>query len=449
MIIAQRVAVTLGEFGIRRVYGLPGEDHMTLLDAFAEAGISYHAAVNESSAVIMAATDAQISGVPGVVVLSLAPGISNGVNGLAHAALEFSPVLVISGNHPANREPFVVRQGFDLARMVEPFMKWSARLSVKTDVVLALCKALDIASAHRPGPVFLQLPDEVAKEEESHLVDSTDAIDVLRDGWADRGQTRLIGNNPTENSLTSIHARLSEAKHPVIVVGGRRPDLMRETLELVATRYRCPVFTSSGQKGLLNSESPYYAGTFLNGSLEASILARCDTLLMINPEAYDYYNKQWTHTAYTIAITPAALDEWVYPFSQRVVADPELTFVALSQRFREARSEWTIGDVRAYREHVRVALLSRKFDGLTVPVAVNAVLASAPPNARIVVDAGFSKPIVAMLSEPSRRGDYLASNGLSTMGYSIPAALGAARAAGEPLVPQGSRCCRSWATALC
>src|SRR4029077_11487602 len=124
VIIAQQLARALTDLGIRRVYGLPGEDHMTLLDSFSEAGLDYCTAFNESSAVIMATTDAQLTGLPGVVVLSMAPGASNGVNGLLNAYMEEVPLVLISGQHPAGRLPFVVRQGFSVEQLVTPFTKW-------------------------------------------------------------------------------------------------------------------------------------------------------------------------------------------------------------------------------------------------------------------------------------------------------------------------------------
>jgi acetolactate synthase-1/2/3 large subunit len=436
MIVARRIAATLKELGIERVYGLPGEDHMTLLDAFADVGITYHPAVNESSAVIMAATDAQVTGLPGVVVLSLAPGISNGVNGLAHAALEFSPVLVISGNFPAHREPFVVRQWLDLRRLVEPYVKWSGKISAKTDVILGVLKALDIASAYRPGPVFLEVPDEVAKEEESTLVDSSAAIEVLKTEWRDRGQSRLVGSPPTLATVESLRTRLASATHPVLVVGGRRADVSKSVLDEFSSKYRIPVFTSSGQKGLTTSDSEYFAGTFLNGSLETRLLDQSDALIWINPEAFDYYNKPWPYadSLHSIAITPAALEEWLYPFSERIVAAPDLLLRALLDADVDGSSQWTIENVTSYRDSVRAALLPDGVDGMSVPQAVDAALRSAPAGTRLTADAGFGKPIVAMLSEPTTLGDYHASNGLSTMGYSIPAAIAAARASRGPVL---------------
>jgi acetolactate synthase-1/2/3 large subunit len=220
----------------------------------------------------------------------------------------------------------------------------------------------------------------------------------------------------------------------VLVIGGRRAEVSRETLDAFTAQFRVPVFTSSGQKGLVSSDSDFYAGTFLNGSIETQVLDQCDALIMINPEAYDYYNKPWPYAMHATAITAAAFEEWLYPFSERIVADPEVTLRALIDGGASGASEWTTDDVTTYRAHLRSSLLDSDFEGLTVPLAVEAALRSAPANVRLTADAGFSKPIVAMLSEPARRGDYFASNGLSTMGYSIPAGIAAARASDEPVL---------------
>ena len=83
--VVNRFAELLKSYGIDRAYGLPGEDHMPMLAALEAAGITYITASNESSAVIMASTDALISGKPGVAIVSMATGVSNAVNGVVHA----------------------------------------------------------------------------------------------------------------------------------------------------------------------------------------------------------------------------------------------------------------------------------------------------------------------------------------------------------------------------
>lgn len=429
MNVASKVAHTLMASGIRRAYGLPGEDHLWLLDAFAKAGITYHTAYNESSAAIMAATDAAISGSPGVVLLSLAPGISNGMNGLLHAYLEELPLVVFSGQHRAARLPFVVRQGFDLDSLLAPVTKWRGRIAAGTDAALAVCKALDIATAGRPGPVYLELPDEVSSAEEAD--ETVGVVDVLRAQWADRGLTRAAGSPPTERSLRTLRDLLAEAERPALIVGGRQAAVSGATLSEFAGTFGCPLLTTSGQKGLLGGDEPYYAGTFLNGSLEAGLLDRCDLIILVNPEGYDIYNTPWPYRCTTVAISGSPLTEWLQPFDARIVADPEATLQALLKQADRAPA-WQPAEIAGYRAGVRAALLSGH--GLTVPHAIDAALSAAPRDVRIIADAGFGKPPLAMLSEPAEPGCYLASNALSTMGFAIPAALASIRCSGRPVL---------------
>jgi acetolactate synthase I/II/III large subunit len=420
--VADRIAATLAELGIRRAYGLPGEDHMTLLDAFAGAGVEYRAAYNESSAVIMAATDAAITGQPGVVVLSLAPGVSNGMNGLVHAHLEGLPVLVFSGAHPSARRPFVIRQGFDTEELVRPTTKWTARLAEGADPAALVCKAVDIAMTGRRGPVYLEVPDDVVSAEES---------------FPDNGSVELLRRTPTATltpdpaAVTRLATRLSSATRPVLVVGGRAADVSRDVLARFAATVRCPVLLTSGQQGALAPDHPYLAGTFLNGNLEATLLERSDLILMVNPEGFDHYNRAWGYKTTPIAITSAPDTEWLYTFDERILADPETLLTGLTSG---GASEWTEQDVTDYRAGIRAALLQHTGDQLSAVEAVDTALAAAPAEVRVVADAGFSKPLVALLAKISERGRYLASNALSTMGFSVPAASAAAHAQAVPVL---------------
>ncbi len=304
MIIAQQVAESLYRLGIRRVYGLPGEDHMALLDSFQTAGLEYCTAFNESSAVIMAATDAQLTGLPGVVVLSLAPGVSNGVNGVLNTYLEEVPLILISGQHPAGQLPFVVRQGFNIERLVTPITKWQAKVTADMNVPSVLGKAVDEAMSGRPGPVYLEIPDAVATSE-SKADDEAARRGVarLRARWVD-AQTQVVPADPAV--IDGLAARLEAGAPPG--AGARRTQAPRSPRPL-STRspsaFRVPVFTSTRQKGVLSSASEFFAGAFLNGRLEKEIFDRSDLVLMIDPESFDFYNKAWTFSADAVALTDA------------------------------------------------------------------------------------------------------------------------------------------------
>jgi acetolactate synthase-1/2/3 large subunit len=436
LIITDQVAEILYGLGIRRVYGLPGEDHMALLDSFATAGLDYCTAFNESAAVIMAATEAQLTGLPGVAILSLAPGVSNGVNGLLNTYLDEVPLLLISGQHPADRLPFVVRQGFNIERLVAPCTKWQGKITAGMDVPSAVGKAVDEAMSGRPGPVYLEIPDGVATSQAAaDPAAAALAVARLRARWlsaADRPAATAASPLASAGAVDDLAGRLAAARRPALLLGGRRRRVRPATVAAFSAAFRVPVFTSSRQKGVLDSTAPYYAGTFLNGRLEQRLLGDSDLVIMIDPEAFDFYNKPWCFDAPAVAITGDGFTEWMNPFAAQLVADPDSVLGALAVRGGGA-SQWQPADVARYRSSVRESLLPPQATGFSVAHAVDAALAAWPRDGYLVADAGFSKPLVALLSEPEVPDHFLASNALSTMGYAIPAAV-AARRAGVPAV---------------
>jgi acetolactate synthase I/II/III large subunit len=431
VIIASQVAQSLYGLGIRRIYGLPGEDHMALLDSFAAAGLDYCTAFNESSAVIMAATDAQLTGLPGVALLSLAPGVSNGVNGLLNTYLEELPLLLISGQHPDGRLPFTVRQGFNIEQLVAPITKWRARITADMDVPGLVGKAVDEAMSGRPGPVYLELPDGVAtSESRADAASASAGVARLRTRWVDGARPAALAD---ARSVQDLADRLAEASHPVLVLGGRRRRVSCATVRAFSDSFRMPVFTTPRQKGVLSSEDEFFAGSFLNGRLEKELFDRSDLVLMIDPESFDFYNKGWTFGAPAVAITDDGYTEWMNPFAAQFVLDPDRALGELIARGGGA-SEWTAGDVAEYRRTVRDRLLSPPSTGMSVAHAVDAALGAWPRDGYVVADAGFSKPLIIMLSDPTLPDRFLASNALSTMGYSIPAAVAARRAGAGPVL---------------
>jgi acetolactate synthase-1/2/3 large subunit len=429
VIIAAQVANSLYELGIRRVYGLPGEDHMALLDAFASAGLDYRAAFNESAAVLMAATEAQLTGLPGVAVLSLAPGVSNGVNGLLNTYLDEVPLILISGQHPADSLPFVVRQGFDIAQLVTPMTKWRAKVTAGMNVPAVIGRAVDESMSGRPGPVYVELPDGVATAEaKADDATAARAVQRLRERWT----STPVAPAADPATVTALADRLRTAQRPVLIAGGRKRRLIPATLAAFAAAYRVPVFTSSRQKGLLSGDNEFFAGTYLNGRLEKDLLDSADLVLFTDPESFDFYNKPWNFSADAIAITDEAFTEWMNPFAGVHVADPEAVLTALTAQ-ADSASTWTTADVHGYRTGLRAKLLPAS-DTLSVAHAVEAALRNWPQDGYLIADAGFGKPLVAMLSEPAVPDHYLASNALSTMGYTIPAAVAVRRAGRGPIL---------------
>lgn len=429
--VADRFSQILVSFGVRRAYGLPGEDHMPLLAAFETAGISYHTACNESSAVIMAATDSAVSGVPGVAVVSMATGVSNGVNGLLHAYMEGLPVLLLSGRWPAARESLVVRQGFDPEQLARPCTKWTTVLRTAGDPAALLCKAVDIATSPRPGPVYVELPDEIATAECASVDDAL--VDELRSrleaGASANGLTVLA-----RAQSAALAEQLTAARRPTVVIGGRAKAVRRETLTRFAETFRVPVFTSPAQKGVLSESCEWFAGAFLNGNPEKEFLEQSDLILALDPEAFDYLNRAWPRPKDTVAISSTPLNEWLFDYGKRLVAGPESVLLEMLEQASAGASEWTAQEVSRYRSEVRKMLLGKPGERMSVVEAVDAALRASPTDACVLADGGFSKPLVTMLSNTTEPRHFLASNALSTMGFGIPAALAASLAGDSPVL---------------
>jgi acetolactate synthase-1/2/3 large subunit len=414
--VAWAVARALLAAGIRRVYGLPGEDHLRLLDALERAGLTYVAARDETSATIMAAAEGQATGLPGVVLVTSAPGLTNAINGIAHAHLDGIPLIVITGQHHPERAPLIIRQSLDNHALVQSLTKWSATASRRIHQVLA--RALDTALAPRPGPVLIELRDDVAAQAPTDV--AADWPLLQSPGRMLRLARRTAAGSST--GLESVRSLLTQATRPTILVGGCPTDAA-ELVALVslATSLRAPVFTSPSAMGALSVHYPWFAGTFLNGNFERRILERSDAILCIGLDAKDIFNAPWSFPGSVVAVNPAPDMQRFVPVQQQIVGDITDVLDALSPTGRTGASAWTIDDVSGYRTTIADAFRLTE-DVLTIPTALHVARQVLPPETLVAIDAGFGKPIASYLWSAPAPNMYFTAHGLSTMGYAMPAA---------------------------
>ncbi len=417
--VAAAFAAALCAAGVRRVYGLPGEDHLHLLDALGAADVAYVPAREETAAVLMAATEAQATGLPGVALVTLAPGITNAINGLAHAWLDHVPLLVVTGQHHPERAPVIIRQGLDTHRLVDSITKWTATASPRIHQVLA--RALDTALAPPAGPVLLELREDVA---------SATAVDSLSDWPLLLGQVGGVGarthavasRGDADTRLPSEVTRLvAESRRPAIVVGGNCPrDVQtRRALTQACEELRAPVFASPAAMGILSPEAAWCAGTFMNGNLEAEVLGASDLIVTVGLDAKDFFNAAWRYAAPVVAVNERPDTQRFAPTTLQLVGATAVTLGALA--CTTSASAWSTADVANYR-----ATFARPFhleDGaFRIPSALRLARSVLPPETRVAVDAGFGKPLTSYLWSSIEPDLYFTAHGLSTMGYALPAA---------------------------
>ena len=351
---------------MRRVYGLPGEDHLRLLDAFGAEDLDYVGARDETAAAIMAAAEAQATGVPGVVLVTIAPGLTNAVNGIAHAWLDGVPLLVVCGQHAPERAPMIVRQGLNNHALVGNITRWSVTASAR--IHQALARALDVALGPAPGPVLFELRDDVAA---LAALDAPETWPVLAHAGMPPVQIA------PESIPDSVRRALAAAHHPLLIVGGNCPPdaRTRQALSTFAATLRAPVLCSPSAMGMIRPEDPWHAGTFMNGNLEASLLAQSDLVLTLGVDAKDFFNAPWRYTCPVVALNPQPDTQRFIPTTFQLVGDTAALLAALCG----ANSEWAPADVVEYRRHV-VAPFALDSEALTIPAALHALDNSSRPR---------------------------------------------------------------------
>jgi acetolactate synthase-1/2/3 large subunit len=408
--VAQAFARALHAAGIQRVYGLPGEDHLRLLDALPAEGLRYIGAREESAAALMAATEAQASGLPGVALVTIAPGLTNTINAIAHAWLDQVPLLVVCGQHAPERAPLIVRQRLDNHRLVDSITRWTVTASARIHQVLA--RALETALAPPAGPVLLELRDDVAGAE---------PLDSLADWPLLQAAGRTLQPTGAIAVSSEIQQHVALARSPVIVVGGACPrdDRTRTALVEASRRLRAPVFCSPSALGVSGPDDEWYAGTFLNGNLESELLSRSDLIVTLGLDAKDFFNAAWRYSTPIIAINARPDTQRFAPTHWQLVGDTAASLDALA--CDGGASTWRELDVSGYREGVEGAFHLHG-DTFTIPAALRLARSRLPAATLVAVDAGFGKPLTSYLWSAARPNQYFSAHGLSTMGYALPAA---------------------------
>ena len=161
--VVDLIATMLKREGVQYLFGIPGGGgSIDLLDATEREGIRFILNSHETAAAIMACVVAELTGIPGVVLTAIAPGVTNVANGVAYAYLERAPLLVLSDNYPWSAIQVVLRQTLNHRQIFQGITKWTASLSAEW-AHETLQRALRTTLEDRPGPVQLDLPDDVAQ----------------------------------------------------------------------------------------------------------------------------------------------------------------------------------------------------------------------------------------------------------------------------------------------
>jgi len=407
--VADAIVQHLVDAGVTTIFGVPGGgSNLDLIAAAGRAGLRFVLTATETAAAIAAIAQAEIAqaeigGRPGACLTTLGPGVASVVNGVACASLDRAPLIVFTDAPPAAMAAFA-HQRLDHHALLAPVVKWSATLTPeRPDAVMAAAVAR--ALAHPRGPVHIECPADVlgqaARGEEAGQV-------------ARVGQVGQVGRVETAQAIESI---VAAARRPLVLVGlGARDREAATAVRQLCVSHNLDALVTYKAKGVVPDSDPHFAGVFTHGVAEADAIAGADALIGIGLDPIELLPRPWPYRQPIVNITPYEVACEHVPFIAQWVGEVDAGVRRIAKALRPA------ADRR--RPPTRLATAAARA-GLA-PGRVVELVAGAFPDARVTVDAGahmFPATLLWPVAEPARM---LISNGLSTMGFALPAAIGAA-----------------------
>lgn len=382
-----------------------------LIEAFRQERLEFVLTRHEAAAAFMAEAIGSSTGVPGVCLATLGPGATNLVTGVAHAYLDRAPVLAFSAQLPAERYPRVTHQKLDLAALFAPITKWQARITAAS-VGPVMERALALAVRHRPGPVFLEVPSDVPRQEAQPWAGDAPAVAAVADAVDPR-------------AAAAAAALLRASVRPLILAGMEAlRDDVGEPLRQLAERWRVPVMVSPKAKGIVREDHPLFLGTIeaLGTGALYDYIDGCDLVLMIGFDPVEF-DRDWTAPAKVVHIGPLPNADRYYPSAVELVGPVASAIAALLAVAGPPTPKRDLDEVRGERERF-VAHVHPPCAGLAAQTVLAELRRALPEDALVTCDVGNNKAVAAQCWAAYSPKTFFVSNGLSSMGYGLPAALG-------------------------
>jgi len=413
---SQVVVQYLAAAGIRHIFGYPGDPSIEILEAARREGMSFVLGSREGTAGLMAEAYGQLTARPGVCLSTLGPGSTNLVNAVANAYLDRVPMLAFSGQIERKREHYFTHQVIDHNRLFSPISKWTAAVQPNT-VATIMRKALRIATAERPGPVHLTTAADVVGAE---ATDHELRLPPMRG----RRTPQIFSAGAAQ---TDPVKRLKSARRPVILAGISAVwSGATEALVRLAETVAAPVVVAPMAKGVMPEDHPFYAGTLdmaCNGFIW-DFLNRADLLLAVGFDAVELI-KPWPLATPAIHIDTVPNTDQIYQADLEIVGDIADILEAIAAS-AGGLARWSETDVAAHRGKLRQLYYAGRVHGRLNPTdVVDIVRERMPRDAVVSTDVGSHKLLVGQGWTTYKPRTLLMSNGLSSMGFSLPAAIAA------------------------
>ncbi|HEX5115785.1 MAG TPA: acetolactate synthase large subunit [Pseudonocardiaceae bacterium] len=418
--VADLIVRCLENEGVTHVFGIPGEENIRLVDAISRSSITYVLTRHEQGASFMAETYGRLTGRAGVCSATLGPGAINLLLGTADATTNSTPLIALSAQVGMHRSFKESHQGVDLVPMFAPVTKWSALVATPGAVPEMVRKAFKLAQTERPGAVYLAVPEDV---EEAVIADSVTPLRV--------NVPRT--DEPSPEQVARAAAILRSAHDPIVLAGhgaaraGAGAALLRfaETLGV-------PVATTFHGKGVFPDDHPLSLGAvgFMRHDYVNFGFDQADVIVAVGYELQEFDPVRINPTGDTRIIHvhrfPAEVDAH-YDASVGLHANIGHSLDALASAV-DRRFDTTRQGGERIKDLLATELAAGQQDD-RFPLAPARIVADTRAaldrDDIVLVDTGALKMWMARLYPTYEPNTCLISNGLSTMAWTMPGAIGA------------------------
>ena len=418
---SELVLETLRDLGIDTIFGYPGGAVLPLYDAFYNfKGIRHILGRHEQGSLHEAEGYAKSTGKLGVAVVTSGPGATNAITGIADAMSDSVPLLVFTGQVARAGIGKDAFQEADIVGITMPITKYNYQVRETADIPRIITEAVHIATTGRPGPVVIDLPKDVSALETDFIY--SPEIDLPS------YQPTL---EPNDMQIKKILKQLSKAKKPVLLAGGgiSYAEAAAELNEF-AERYQIPVVTSLLGQGTIATSHPLFLGMGgMHGSFAANIAmteadfmisigCRFDDRLTGNPKTFAK-NAKVAH----IDIDPAEIGK-IIAVDIPVVGDAKKALQQLlaEPNVRNNTEKWI---EKVTKDKNRVRSYDKKERVVQPQAVIERVGELTNGDAIVVTDVGQHQMWTAQYYPYQNERQLVTSGGLGTMGFGVPAAIGA------------------------
>lgn len=424
--------------GVDRVFGYPGGYIIPVFDRLYDYSdrITHVLTRHEQGAIHAAQGYARISHRPGVVIVTSGPAATNLITGLSDAIMDSTPLVVITGQAPGAMLGTDAFQETDVMGITQPVTKWSYQIRRPEDVAPAVARAFHIATTGRPGPVVL----DFTKDSQTGLTDP---------GYKRCNFIRSYCPDPKidPEKITLAASMINASRRPLILAGqGITISEAEDALRALAEKAEIPVAATLLGLSALPSSHPLMKGMLgMHGNIGPNINTnRADLIIAIGMRFDDRVTGAVEHYAPLARIIHIDIDESEFNKNIRadltVHGDARRVLEALLPQVSEAtHRRWSESfDRHNAREHELVSLKAAYGTDPDAPATMGEVARrvseAAGPGAVLVTDVGQNQMLSARYFRFTSPRSIITSGGLGTMGFGLPAAIGAKMGAPERTV---------------